>query len=82
MDKEDSNKIGSHVFLLLMWMTTLTALLAAIWLLRGAQIAHTNGATIKPAAPAVYEVPPAPFVIPRESAQKPPNKLVAPPPPF
>lgn len=67
--KVDEN---TQLFLLLVWVITVSALIAAIWLFRD----------IKQVSDRVREDKPSPFVIPPSSAAKPENRLVAPPPPF
>lgn len=65
----------TQLFLLLVWLITTVALLAAIWLFKEARQLSTEA----------KEKTPAPYVIPQEEAKRPqPNKwgFTIPPPPF
>lgn len=68
--KVDEN---TQLFLLLVWVITLSALIAALWLFR--DIKQVSDRVSAPERP-------APYVIPPSSAQKPANKFEIPPPPF
>lgn len=70
--KVDDN---SQLFLLLVWLITLVAFLACMWLLKDVRTLRNE---------VREEVKsPAPNVVPREYAEKPPaNRFVIPPPPF
>lgn len=59
----------SQLFLFLVWLITVIALLAAIYLLHEAKVERAEA----------KEKTPAPYVIPREESSR---RLVAPPPPF
>lgn len=68
--KVDEN---SQLFLLLVWLVTIVAMIASIWLLKDVKQAST---IIK------QEQPTAPYAIPREAANARSPKFEVPPPPF
>jgi len=62
----------SQLFLFLVWLITVIALLAAIYLLHEARVERAEA----------KEATQAPYVIPRQASEKPRSGLVIPPPPF